>query len=94
MLQPVERQQQHPSMSDFIARLCAGQYERPTEEQFPLGTGVRVPVAGVMGVVSGHNVNDVSRVRVSWFNRTEWKVQHKFFDRGVVEVLESKTAAQ
>jgi hypothetical protein len=92
MLQPVHPSTQFYNPGDFIAILCEGQFERAEEQAFPLATPVRVPVAGVEGVVTGHNVNDVNRIRVSWFNRTEWKVMHKFFDRGVIEVIESKTA--
>ncbi len=92
MLQPIERVGWFHNPGDFIAILCEGQYSRPQEQTLPLGTPVRVTTTGTEGVISAHNVNDVDRVRVSWFDRTDWIVRHKFFDRGVIQVIESKTA--
>ncbi len=93
MLQPVHHQiTQFRNPDDFIAILCEGQYSRLTEETLKLGTPVRVMTTGTEGVVSGHNPNDVNRVRVSWFDRADWIVRHKFYDRGVVTRIESTTA--
>lgn len=55
-------------------------------ERLPLTTSVRLR-NGVEGVVSGHNPNDVNRVRVSWFDTHFWAVRHLWMDRGCVEVL-------
>jgi hypothetical protein len=92
MLQPVTQQQSFYNVSDFIADLCAGQFARGSEDTLKLGTPVQIRRTGVIGVVSGHNVNDVNRIRVSWFDRTNWIVRHEYFDRGVIEVMESATA--
>ena len=72
MLQPIERAGQLHNAGDFIAILCEGQYSRPQEQALPLGTPVRVTTTGTEGVISGHNPNDMNRVRVSWFDRADW----------------------
>ncbi len=94
MLQPVQQPTQFRNPGDFIAILCEGQYSRPQEQELPLGTPVRITTTGTEGVVSGHNPNDVNRIRVSWFDRAGWIVRHKFYDRGVIEVIEGKTASR
>lgn len=95
MLQPVNRVGQFYNPGDFIAILCEGQFARKSEGVFKLGTPVSFPKkrGTVHGVISGHNPNDVNRVRVSYFDRVNWIVRHEWRDKDGVTVIESTTAS-
>lgn len=55
-------------------------------ERLPLATPVKL-WNGVEGVVSGHNPNDASRYRVSWFDTHFWAVRHLWTERHCFDVM-------
>ena len=94
MLQPVTPQRFY-SVNDFIADLVAGRFSHTGESVYTLATPVRVKRSGVVGVVSEHSPNDVNRIRVSYFDRTNWIVRHEWFDKEALELLnQTKTATR
>lgn len=73
------------NVSDRINDLKAGKFNALTVAP-ELGTPVQLPRLNVDGVISGFNPNDSNRVRVSWFNRHFWRVDHKWVDLDTVVV--------
>lgn len=82
------------TVADFLADLWAGkfgaQHARPA--RLALDTPVSVPCLDIEGVIDGLSTCDVNHYRVRFFDRRVWQVRQKWVTRGVIEVIESKTA--